>query len=394
MLSTLGLVFAGCGSSSTPPPTTTTSATIAPALYTETNATTGNSVLAYSRASSGALTSIGSFQTGANGVGLPTAPGALPFPIGGATGAVMLRPKGANLYAVDAGSDDVAAFTVSSTGALTLIARYPTGGTSPGSIAIDATGTYLYVLNTGSVPDANNTAGGITGFTIGSGGALTALAGSSQILSAATYVDPSEVGFSPDGTYLVVTEKATNLIDIYPVTAGVAGPPVSLASTGLIPFGFEFSSIGTLFVSNAESTTSLTAGTVTSYSAKAGGPLTVISGRVGDLQAAPCWIALTSAGTFAYMTNTISGSISGYAIGSTGTLTLLTSGGVTAAQPNTTGPIDLVVSPGNFLYVLDSNAGASPGTIAGFSIAADGSLTSVPTNVSGLPQGTIGLAAQ
>ena len=396
VLASLALA-AGCssGGTTTPATPTTPAVVITPAFYTETNATTGNSVVAYSRASSGALTSIGTYATGANGVGLPTAVGALPFPIGGATGAVQLSPSGSYLYAVDAGSADVAAFSVAPTGALTLIALYPTGGTSPGSITIDSTGKYLYVLNTGSVSDGKNTGGSITGFSIGSTGTLAPLTGSTQNLSSTTYVDPSQVSFSPDGTYLVATEKATGMIDIYPVTVGVAGKPLSFASAGSIPFGFAFTAAGNLVVSNAESTTIPNTGTVSSYSTKSGGPLTVVSSRVADLQSAPCWIAITSTGTFAYVTNTISGSVSGYSIGTStpGTLTLLTAGGITAAQPNTTGPIDLGVAPGNgFLYVLNSNAGASPGTIAGFSIATSGALTPITTGVSGLAPGSIGMA--
>lgn len=69
--------------------------------------------------------------------------------------------------------------------------------------------------------------------------------------------------------------------------------------------------------------------------------------------------------------------------------------GATASQANTTGPIDDVVTPDNaHLYVIDSNAGASPGTIAGFSIAANRSLTSVTTGVTGLLPGPIGLVVR
>src|SRR5277367_675812 len=153
------VVIAGCSGSGTPATTTPTppaptNPAATSALYTETNATTGNSVLAYSRASTGSLTSIGSYPTGGTGTGLPTYQGALPFPIGGATGAVALNPAGTFLYAVDAGSDDVAAFSVATDGTLTFINFYQTGGTSPGSITIDSTGTYLYVLNTGTLPGA------------------------------------------------------------------------------------------------------------------------------------------------------------------------------------------------------------------------------------------------
>ena len=396
LLSTLGLL-GGCGGSSTSNTSNAnpTQPTVTPALYTETNATTGNSVLAYSRGSDGTLTTIGSVPTGANGAGLPTYSGALPFPVGGATGAVRLSPDGTRLYAVDAGSADVAAFNVAADGSLTLIGRYPTGGTSPASITIDSTGTYLYVLNTGSVSSGVNTPGGITGFTIGTDGSLTPLSGSTQPLSANAYVDPSEVAFSPDGTYLAATEKATSLIDIYPVTAGVAGAPVSVASSGSIPFGFAFTPTGTMVVSNVESLTDVTASTVSSYSATSAGVVTPISNRVPDDQGGSCWVALTTDGAYAYVVNTLTGAISGYSIGTTGTLTLLTAGGATASQANTTGPIDDVVTPDNaYLYVIDSNAGASPGTIAGFSIAANRSLTSVSTGVTGLLPGSLGLAVR
>lgn len=400
----LGLA-AGCGSNSKPTPTSTPAPTAAAVLYTETNApaaadgTSANAVVAYTRGTDGSLTSLGSFPTTGNGEGLPTTPGALPFPVGGATGAVTLSPDGTHLYAVDAGSNDVAGFTVASTGALTLIATYPTGGTAPGSITIDTTGKYLYVLNTGSTSDTTKAAAGsITGFMIATNGSLTPTAKSTQMLSAATYVDPSEVGFSPDGTYLVVTEKGApvklpSLIDIFPVAAGVAGPVIPKPSTGNIPFGFGFTKAGQLIVSNAESPKSLTASTVSSYTTDATGNLTVISGSVPDNQGAACWIAITSDGKFAYTTNTLSGSVSGYAIGSTGTLTLLPPDGIAAPQKATTGDIDLVVSPDNkYLYVLNSMGGKSPGAIAGFSIASDGSLKSIPTNASGLLPGSIGLA--
>ncbi len=406
LIPVLGLA-AGCGSSSTPTATPTPAPTIAAVLYTETNApaaangTSVNAVLAYTRGTDGSLTSLGSFPTTGNGEGLPTTPGALPFPIGGATGAVTLSPDGTHLYAVDAGSNDVAGFTVASNGALTLIATYPTGGMAPGSITIDATGKYLYVLNTGSTSDTTKAdAGSITGFTIAANGSLTPIAKSTQMLSAATYVDPSQVGFSPDGTYLVVTEKGApvklpSLIDLFPVAAGVAGPVIPKPSTGNIPFGFGFTKSGKLIVSNAESPKSLTASTVSSYTADATGNLTAISGAVPDNQGAACWIAITSDDKYAYTTNTLSGSVSGYAIGSTGTLTLLSPDGIVAPQTNTTGAIDLVVSPGNkYLYVLNSMGGKAPGEIASFTIGSNGSLTSVPTTATGLLPGSIGLAVR
>jgi DNA-binding beta-propeller fold protein YncE len=171
-------IFAGCGSRGS----NSTKTALTPAVYTETNAVGGNSVVAYAHASDGSLSGIGTASTGGIGVGLPTYTGALPFPIGGATGAVTLSPDGKYLYAVDAGNADRAVFAVAESGKLTLIGRYPTGGTLPARITINSAGKYLYVLNTGSVSSGKNVAGGITGFMLGSDGSLSAIAGSSQLL--------------------------------------------------------------------------------------------------------------------------------------------------------------------------------------------------------------------
>ena len=336
-------------------------------------------------------------------MGLPTYTGAIPIPSGGASGALAINPAGTFLYAVDAGTDDVAAFSIATDGTLTFIANYPTGGTSPGSITIDATGTYLYVLNTGTLPDTpNGVTGGITGFTIGSSGALTAIAGSTQPLSTASYANPSEVAFAPNGSYLMVTEKISGTlpgtIDIYPVSAGVAGPPVSSAPTGAIPFGFAFTPSGTAVVSNAVSIPGIGQGTATSYTATPEGVLTVVTASVADNQAQPCWVALNPAGTFAYVTNTLSGSVSAYSISSTGALALLpppSGASATALISDSSVPIDDIVTPdGAYLYVVQSNGGAAPGQIVGFSIGSTGALTPVATGLTGLPEGTVGIVVR
>lgn len=244
--------------------------------------------------------------------------------------------------------------------------------------------------------NGNNTGGGITGFTIATDGSLTALPGFTRPLSSTSYVDPSQVSFSPSGTYLVVTEKLSSIIDIYPVTNGVAGAPTASKSSGSIPFGFAFTPTGTLVVFNVETLVppaAATASTTTSYSATAAGTLTVISSRVPDSQGGVCWVALTSDGLDAFVVNTLTGAISAYSVFASGSLALLTVVVATAAQAATTGPIDDVVSPGNgLLYVINSTPEPSPGAIVAFSIAANRSLTSVSTGVTSLLPGSIGLA--
>src|SRR2546427_306866 len=106
---------------------------------------------------------------------------------------------------------------------LALASRTASGGTLPISLTVH--GNVLYVLNGGG-------SGNISGFTLGASGDLTPIAGATLPLSGST-VGPADVQFSPDGRHLVVTEKNTNLLDVYAVDAsGVASGPTTRASAG------------------------------------------------------------------------------------------------------------------------------------------------------------------
>lgn len=116
--------------------------------------------------------------------------------------------------------------------------------------------------------------------------------------------------------------------------------------------------------------------------------LTTISASVGTNQTANCWVVVTPNGRFAYVTNTGSGSISGYRIDFDGAIELLEADGRTGATSG--GPIDLALTDnGRFLYSLNSGAD----TISAFRVQSDGSLTALPS-VEGLPAGANGLAAR
>ena len=65
------------------------------------------------------------------------------------------------------------------------------------------------------------------------------IAGSARPLSAPNSA-PAQASFTPDGKYLVVTEKATNIINTYRVNPnGTLGAPRSQASAQPTPFGFR-----------------------------------------------------------------------------------------------------------------------------------------------------------
>jgi Lactonase, 7-bladed beta-propeller len=102
----------------------------------------------------------------------------------------------------------------------------------------------VYVLNA-------NGAGNITGFR-NLQGVLMLLAGSSRPLSAAAGTGLAQVGFSPDGDVLLVTEKGSNKLTSYRVTGdGTTDAPLVTASSGITPFGFAFDRRGHALVSEA-----------------------------------------------------------------------------------------------------------------------------------------------
>lgn len=332
------------------------------AVYTITNQVAGNAVVVFARATGGRLTPAGTFATGGTGTG-----GGL-----GSQGAVVLSDDGRWLFAVNAGSNDVSVLRVGASGGLSLASRTPSGGIQPTSVT--AYGRVVYVLNAGG--DGN-----ITGFTLGWNGGLIPIAGSTRSLSG-TSTAPAQVEFSPDGGQLIVAERGTNLLDVYPVDRnGVAGERRSFTSAGGTPFGFAFGPRNLLFVSEA-------AGSASSYVLGRHGSLRVASGAVLTHQAAPCWAVVTGNGRFGYTANTQGASISGFAIARDGSISLLDADGATAVVG---GPaIDMALSRGSrYLYQLVG--GANP-TVHGFRVQRDGHLESLEP-VGGLPAGTAGLAA-
>lgn len=336
------------------------------AVYLQTNAAAGNAVIMFPRAADGTLGSPVSFGTGGLGSGTGL----------GNQGALALAGGGRLLYAVNAGSDEISGFRVGPAG-LDLIGVWPSGGDLPLSLAL--TGRRLYVVHDGA-------ASTVTGFTVGPHGALDPIAGAERVLPDPA-PDVAQIGASPDGTRLVVTEKAANTIVTFPVGAdGGLGDPLQTASVGMTPFGFAFDRRGTLIVSEAAGGAA-DASALSSYR-PAGAGWDAVTASAGTTETAACWVAVSPNGKYAYTTNTGSASISGYRVGHDGSLTLLDADGVTAATG--AGPLDLAFSRnGRYLYSLNG----AGGSLSAFRVEADGLLAPVAT-VSGLPATANGLVAR
>lgn len=350
-------------------PPATTSAAPAGIVLTMSNAARANRVLVWARAADGSLTFVGKTKTGGKGNGKAL----------GNQGGLTLSDDGSWLYVVNPGSDSLSVFRVDGTN-LTRTDVEPSRGDKP--ISVTTHGNLVFVLNAGG-------RGNIRGFVRDSSGRLSFVGASKRPLSGGA-TEPAQIGFSPSGNYLFVSEKATDRLTRYAISGGgAAGPPKWTASAGPEPFGFDFSSDGTLVVSEAGNHVE-DGSSASSYRLGSGGTPITVSGAVPTTETAACWTAITPDGTYAYVTNTPDNSISGFRIGGNGSLTMLDPDGRTAVTGGGSLPIDLDTSAdGKFLYVLTFGTHR----ILAYAINADGSLSSRP-GVGGLPGKANGLAVR
>jgi 6-phosphogluconolactonase (cycloisomerase 2 family) len=337
------------------------------ALYTMSNEANGNSILVFDRFPNGHLQPALRVFAGGNGSGSRL----------GSQGGLTLTANQRWLLAVNAGSDTVSVLEVG-VHSLRLVDTAKTGHVP---LSITTHGDLVYVLNGGSES--------IQGFRLDRSGQLTPIKGSVRKLTNVPGTQPAQIGFSPEGEFLVVTEKAASKILTLPLRAdGTTDDPLVQDSNGVTPFGFAFGKRDQLLVSESFGDAPR-AGATSSYELGADGLLTTISASTRDKQSASCCTAITPNGEFAYVTNTGSGTISGYRIDFSGSLSVLDAAGVSAVTGGK--PIDLALTGGGqFLYSLVSETNE----IAAYHVQLDGSLRPVPFNTVPLPASADGLAVR
>jgi 6-phosphogluconolactonase (cycloisomerase 2 family) len=325
-------------------------------VYEATNASNGNAIQVFDRGDDGRLTAGALVATGGLGDGASLH----------SQGGVVRQ--GNLLFAVNARSATVSALQITDHG-LVLRDTVATLGTLPVSVtARDGVG---YVVNQGSDT--------ITGFRYASDGDLSPLPGSTRALTpnpAGGITDAAQIQFTPDGSALLVTEKASNTLDTFAVRGGYAGTAVPHASAGTTPYGFDLDARGHAIVSEAAS------GTASSYSVGRRG-FGVISPAVSDTQAAACWLVV--AHEYAYAVNAASGTVSSYGIAKDGSLTLKDA---VAANTGAGGTDAALSADQRYLYVRMGG-----GVVSSWSVARDGSLAALGTTQGAPAFGTAGLAA-
>ena len=325
-------------------PSTTGPAAVG-AVYVATNAWNGgNAILAFARYADGSLGPVSSaVPTGGRGSGPGQFAPIVSDPLGSQNSLITDR-AGKYLFVVNAGSGDVSSFSAAK-GGLALLDRQPSvpagvsGQANPFPVSLASYGSTLYVLN------ANGNS--VTGYTVNAAGhlntfqncALPALppgnaldAFSATTLSSQQAIDTQtagQVGFSPDGKWLVIVSKegpistttppgsagdqfpfgptsGSGHIYAYPVLAGgrvdCSSPrsttlPVFADGHGTFPFSFTWSPQGRLLVTEvfgmSDQPSSLPGGlsSVSSYVLNANGTFT-LQRKVSDPLPVPCWTCL------------------------------------------------------------------------------------------------------
>jgi len=330
-------------------------------VYTQTNEPERNQVLAFERDDDGTLTAAGAYVTGGAGDGTPHL---------ASQGSVVLTGDGRYLLVANTASGDMSVFAVAEDG-LSLVRQVATGR-MPKSIA-EHDGL-IYVLNTGGPS--------ITGFRLRDG-EVEPLPGSSRELAAGT--DPAQIGFSPDGATVVVTERGTNEIAFFPVgSAGDLEEPVVQPSSGPTPYGFAFTTGGGLVVAEAFGAQRGKAA-ASSYTVRERG-VAPVSRSIGNGRSEICWTVVTSDDRYAFTTNFADGAVSRYSIAADGGISLDDAAAGLAVEGQTGLRDEDLSSDGRYLYAIDADAGRLFGWAVGESgaLSGIGSWTGLPATVAGL----------
>jgi 6-phosphogluconolactonase (cycloisomerase 2 family) len=292
------------------------------------------------------------FGTTASG-SLVSPPASLPSP--NAEG-VVVTPDGKYVYVADSGSGGVRGYGVGAGGALTALPGFPVdAGSSAYGLTVTADGKYLYVADNGTDT--------VAGLAVGSDGSLTPLPGSPYATAAGS--SPFGVAASPDSKSLYVVDSSASAVESFTIAADGSiaakpGPPLATGSDSYYVVVTPDSKFVYIVNYNGDSISGYAAAGDGSLSPLPGSPFPGVEGGYAGM-------AVSADSTQLFVTSYDGGTVDALAIGPDGTLTPIDS--IAAGdQPN-----GLALAPdGKNLYTA---AGDSQDLFA-FAVAEDGTLVS------------------
>lgn len=341
-------------------------------VFVMTNDSVKNEILTYQLAPDGEFLLRNRANTGGRGSGGTTDPLQ-------SQGALTISGDHSLLFAVNSASGSVSSFHLLN-GLPFLVDQEPSGGAFP--VAVTEYHGTVYVLNAGG-------SGAIVAFKTDGLGGLHEIPNSTVFLTG-TNSGASAISVSPDGHWLVVIEKVSNSIDVFPIgAAGTLGPVVTNHSVTPGVFATVFTPNNQLIVSeNQPGGTDVSS--ISSYSINSNGTITAISQSLPTLGDGNCWNAISPNGQWVYVDNAGTFTVAGFTIASNGALTPI-GGTILSTLPDGANNLDMAIS-GNGKYLFNLQSGA--GVVGVYSINSDGTLNQLG-NIEGLPKtvGFNGIAA-
>jgi 6-phosphogluconolactonase (cycloisomerase 2 family) len=286
-----------------------------------------------------------------------------------------------------AGAQSISALKINNNGSLSPVSGspYPTGGTVTEGVAITPDAENVYVANFGT--------SNVSGYSVRNDGGLTALIGSPF---GGGFSTPLGVVPDPDGGHLFAWNHgsaiAVSNISSSGALSNIGGSPFTIPAGQTNPFAGSVAPDGDHLYApheNATPVAGVETNTVGAYSIAASGAVSNIqliqSGNASAAGSNPFGSTITPDGKFLYVSNPedgANGTITGYSVNANGTLSALPGFPRNAAPGNH--PLNMAVSPdGEHLYV----ATRVTNSVNAYTINGNGSLTTVP----GQPFATGGL---
>jgi 6-phosphogluconolactonase len=283
-----------------------------------------------------------------------------PYTVGDGAHSVVIHPSGKFLYVANPGQleDDISLFNIASNGTLAEVPpRTPIGSnaTQPALLVMDPTGNYLYVMNTGS--------DNISVFSIdSSSGALTEVINPLTQLPYPNSLEltPLYMQLTPSGDFLYVSvsggqggTSSIGSIEGFSVNAGVLTSlsPALISAEGVNPNGLAIDPSGSyLYVANTESN-SISIFAIGAPNTAPGSLTEVQDSPLADIYNDPFSLLLDSKGQYLYVANQGSNNVAVYSI-SNGLPAALTTSTSAFAFTTESSPSFLVEDPnGNYLFV-------------------------------------------
>jgi 6-phosphogluconolactonase (cycloisomerase 2 family) len=344
---------------------------------------------------------ISGFSVGASGSLSPlstptfsTGSGATSFP-----GFPAIDPTGSFLYVPNSGDGTISVFSIAPNGLLTQITGSPfsTGaGTSPTMVAITPSNKFLYVTDA-----ANNK---VVGFTIGAGGALSGNTTSSPY---ATGNLPQGLAIDVSGAFLVVANNSDNTLTYYSVdsttgklTTGT-GQTVQTRSVPLFVNLLSGAAAPVIAPATVEAANSGTSNDISSYTVNAGtGALTAATTSPTAGVAGNGQVAVSQTGRFFYTASTSVPKFAGFSVDASAGLTALSASPLNLTDLTGHVPGGIYAEPSDqFFYIGDATTNVisgftnSSGTISANSNSpALGSINAIAGDAQGILMVALGAA--